>query len=201
LACGPEDTAVVDVETGVLVRLRVDWPEDHPPDLSPFEVVTARVAADPEQDDLAQPEAVTALGVPTASGTLRRRKVRHILRDIVTPFDRHLLGFAGSSAPYWEFRGMRPSVALVTPSRGPLLFRRSVDGSVWTRFGGYNSDHWLPVEDRRAVAALWASRQDRLSSKALSDALGFHPRYLLVSLSQPRNGHCYKTVTAILPRP
>jgi hypothetical protein len=119
----------------------------------------------------------------------------------VAPAEPHLLGFPGASAPYWEFRGMRPSVALVVPSQGPVLFRRRVDSSVWARFGGGRSDNWLPVEDRRALAALWASRRDRLAGRALAHALGFRPHVVVVALSRPRDGHCYKIVTAILPRP
>jgi len=92
-------------------------------------------------------------------------------------------------------------VALVAPSRGPLLFRRAPDESPWARFGWPRSDNWLPVEDRRAIAALWAVQRDRLSGKDLAAALGFRPQYLVVALSRPRNGHCYKTIVAILPRP
>jgi hypothetical protein len=40
-----------------------------------------------------------------------------------------------------------------------------------------------------------------LSGKGLSTALGFKPHFVVVSISRPRDGHCYKTVTAILPRP
>ncbi len=95
---------------------------------------------------------------------------------------------------------MRPSVALVVPRRGPILFRRHEDGTVWARFSAARSDNWLPVEDRRAMAALWASRRDRLAAKDLATALGFRPHYVLVAISRPRDGHCYKTVISILPR-
>jgi hypothetical protein len=200
LACGGEDTTAVDLENGALVRLRIDWAEERDADLSPFDVVDARWADDPERDDLAQPEAVTVDGMPERVGTLRGRRIRRVLRQLVAPDEPDLLGFPGTSAPYWEFRGMRPSIALVVPSRGPLLFRRRADGSVWARFSAARSDNWLPVEDRRAMAALWASRRDRLSGKALAGALGFRPHYIVVAVSRPRDGHCYKTVAAILPR-
>jgi hypothetical protein len=81
------------------------------------------------------------------------------------------------------------------------VFRRRADDSVWARFGSPRSDIWIPVEDRRAIAALWAARRDRLSGKDLDAALGFRVNYLLVTLSRPRHGHCYKTVAAFLPRP
>ena len=201
LACGREDTTVVDLGTGTVVRLRVDWGAGREPDLGPFDVVEAQWAEDPQRDDLAQPEALTVEGVPVSVGRLHGRRARRVLKRLVAPPEQHLLGFAGSAAPYWEFHGMRPSVALVVPSRGPLLFRRRGDDSVWARFGWPRSDNWLPVEDRRAVAALWAARRDRLSGKELASALGFRPHYVLVTLSRPRDGHCYKTVAALLPRP
>ena len=201
LACTPEDTTAVDLESGAVVRLRIGWDEGCEPDLSPFDVVDVMWADDPEQDDLAQPEAVTVTGAPVALGALRKRQARQILRSLVIPNEQHLLGFPGPSAPYWEFRGMRPSVAVVVPNRGPLLFRRRADESIWARFGWPRSDNWLPVEDRRALAALWAARRDRLSGKDLAGTLGFRPHYLVVSLSRPRQGHCYKTVAAFLPRP
>ena len=201
LACSAEDTTAVGLDSGAVVRLRVEWDAQREPDFAPFEVVDARVAADPQRDDLAQPEAVTVTGIPERYGTLGGRRARRLLKRLVAPAEQHLLGFPGSAAPYWEFHGMRPSVALVVPTRGPLLFRRRADDSVWARFGWPRSDNWLPVEDRRAVAALWAARRDRLMGKDLATALGFRPHFLLVTLSRPRAGHCYKTVSALLPRP
>jgi hypothetical protein len=67
------------------------------------------------------------------------------------------------------------------------------------RFGWERDDVWLPVEDRHAGRALDAARRDRLAGKDLATALGFRPQYLLVSLTRPREGHCYKVCTAVLP--
>jgi hypothetical protein len=119
----------------------------------------------------------------------------------VAPNERNLLGFPGGAAPYWEFRGMRPSVAVVAPALGPLLFRRQTDDTTWARFGWARNDNWLPVEDPKATQCLWSTGKDRLTGKDLAAALGFRPRYLLVALTPPRAGHCYKTVVALLPRP
>jgi hypothetical protein len=201
LASTPDDTVAVDLGTGAVVRLRIDWGDTAEPGLAPFEVVDVSWADDPERDDLAQPEAVTVAGVPAALGPMKGRHARRVLRSLVIPNEHHLLGFPGSSAPYWEFHGMRPSVAVVVPSRGPLLFRRREDDTVWTRFGWPRSDNWLLVEDRRAIAALQSARRDRLAGKDLAGALGFRPYFLVVALSRPRDGHCYKVVVALLPRP
>ena len=201
LACTPEDTTAVDLHSGAIVRLRVEWGDEREPDLSPLEIVDVVWADDPERDDLAQPEAVTVTGVPSVLGTVKGRRARRVLRDVALPPQQNLLGFSGSSAPYWEFRGMRPSVAVVVPSRGPVIFRRREDDTVWARFGWPRSDNWLPLEDRRAIAALDDARRDRLSGKDLETALGFRPHFLVVALSRPRDGHCYKTVAALLPQP
>jgi hypothetical protein len=200
LACTDDDTTAVDLSSGALLRLRVAWPEGHEPDLAAFDVVEATLADDPEHDDLAQPEAATAAGLPRQVGTLRGRRVRRMLQRLAAPPDGPLLGFPGPAAPYWEFRGTRPSAALIVPTRGPQLIRRPADGSTWVRFGWQRDDVWLPVEDRHAARALDAARRERLAGKALDTALGFSTQYLLASLSRPREGHCYKVCTAVLPR-
>jgi hypothetical protein len=200
LSCHHEDTTGIDLASGTLVRARVAWPAEHGPDLAPFDVVRAVLADEPERDDLAQPEAVTVDGLPRQLGTLHGRRVRHLLHRLAAPMEDHVLGFPGSTAPYWEFRGFRPSLALLVPTKGPVLFRRAGDRSTWIRFGWGRSDNWLPVEDPRTERALDVARRDRLQGKELSTTLGFKPHYLVASISSPRDGHCYKTIRAVLPR-
>jgi hypothetical protein len=200
LACTEEDTTAVDLASGALIRLRVPWPVGHPPDLAALDIVEATLADDPETDDLAQPEAATAAGLPRHVGTMRARKARRLLQALTASPDGPLLGFPGASAPYWEFRGQRPSAALIVPARGPQFIRRAKEDSTWVRFGWDRDDVWLPVESADATRALDATRRDRLSGKALATALGFRPHYLLVCLTQPRDSHCYKVCTAVLPR-
>jgi hypothetical protein len=195
-----EDTTVVDLATRTVIRVRVPWPENYEPDITAFDVVEVTLADDPERDDLAQPEATTAADLPRHVGTLRGRQLRKLLRRMVASPEGPLLGFPGPSAPYWEFRGFRPSVALIEPTRSPQLIRRKADGSTWVRFGWDRDDVWLPVEDRHAARALDAARRERLSGKSLATALGFNPQYLLVTVSPPRDGHCYKVCAAVLPR-
>ena len=195
-----EDTTVVDLATRTVMRVRVPWPEGHEPDISTFDVVEVTLADDPERDDLARPEATTVADLPRHVGTLRGRRLRKLLRRLVASPDGPLLGFPGPSAPCWEFRGFRPSVAIIEPTRRPQLIRRQADGTTWVRFGWDRDDVWLPVEDRNAARALDAARRERLSGKALATALGFEPQYLLVTVSPPRDGHCYKVCAAVLPR-
>jgi hypothetical protein len=199
LSSTQEDTTVVDLATRTVMRIRVPWPESYEPDIGTFDVVEVTLAPDPERDDLAQPEATTVEDLPRHVGTLRGRHVRKLLRRLVAKPDGPLLGFPGASAPYWEFRGFRPSVAIIEPTRSPQLIRRSADGSTWVRFGWDREDVWLPVEDLKAARALDAARRERLSGKSLTAALGFQPQYLLVTVSPPRDGHCYKVCAAVLP--
>jgi hypothetical protein len=201
LSSGPDDVAAVDMRSGALSRLRVAGFARQTSELKAFDLVEARLSTDPERDDLAHPEAVSITGFPEVVGSAPRHQARRRLRALVAPNERHLLGFAGSAAPYWQFRGMRPSLALVAPALGPLLFRRQADDTTWARFGWSRSDNWLPVEDDRAISCLWGAGRDKLTGKDLAAAMGFRPRYLLVALTPPRAGHCYKTIVALLPRP
>ena len=61
-------------------------------------------------------------------------------------------------------------------------------------------DVWLLCEDPTSVRAIDATRRMSLAGKDLAIALGFKPAYVLASLSQPVDGHCYKTCTGLIPR-
>ena len=195
-----ESTTIVDLASQAIVRWRVPWPVNFETDLAAFDVVEGQLAEDIERDDLAQPEAVTLADLPRRLGTYRGRRVRDWLERLASPADGPLFGFRGPSAPYWEFRGERPSVALIAADRGPQLLRRPDDGSTWVRFGWFGDDVWLLCEDAHAIRTIEATRRTSLAGKDLSTALGFRPTYVLTTLSRPLDGHCYKSCTGLLPR-
>jgi hypothetical protein len=195
-----ETTTLIDLKSKALVRWRIPWPAGVQSDLEVFDVVEAELAEDIEHDDLAQVEAVTVEGLPRRIGTYRTRRVRRWFEDLQAPLDGPIFGFRGPSAPYWEFRGERPSIALVAAQRGPQLLRRLDDGSTWVRFGWGGDDVWLVCEDAQAIRAIEATRREALAGKDLATALGFRPAYVLTTLSQPIDGHCYKICTGLLPR-
>lgn len=195
-----ESTTLVDLASQALVRWRIPWPAHLDSDLAAFDVVEAQLADDVERTDLAQPEAVTVADLPRRLGAYRGRRVRQWLELVSTPADGPLFGFRGPSAPYWEFRGERPSVALIAADRGPQLLRRPDDGSTWVRFGWFGDDVWLVCEDAHAIRTIEATRRTSLSGKDLATALGFRPTYVLTTLSAPIEGHCYKSCTGLLPR-
>lgn len=195
-----ETTTVVDLASQAIVRWRIPWPIDFTSDLAAFDVVEGQLADDIERNDLAQPESVTLLDLPRRLGTYRGRRVRKWLEQLASPADGPLFGFRGPSAPYWEFRGERPSVALIAADRGPQLLRRADDGSTWVRFGWFGDDVWLLCEDTHAIRTMEATRQFSLAGKELATSLGFRPTYVLTTLSKPIDGHCYKSCTGLLPR-
>ncbi|MDA8268691.1 MAG: hypothetical protein M0013_10060 [Actinomycetota bacterium] len=198
---GTTDVAALDLDSKVLVRLHGGLPVLPDGVVEPFDVLDGAVSPHEALDDPARPEALLIAGQLERAGVARGRRARRALRAIVAPPEPHLLGFPGTSWPYWEFHGTRPSVAIVTPSRGPMLFLRAEDGTAWARFGWYRTDNWLPVHDGRAAQALVAAGRRRLTGKSLTAALGFRPAYLVVAVGRPQDGYCTKQVLAVLPRP
>jgi hypothetical protein len=195
-----ESTTVLDLSSQAIVRWRIPWPPGHTTDLTSFDIVEGSLAFDLERDDLAQPEAITLNELPRRLGSYRGRRVRNWFERVATPADGPLFGFRGPSAPYWEFRGERPSVALIAADRGPQLLRRHDDGSTWVRFGWAGDDVWLVCEDAHAIRTMESTRTSALSGKDLATALGFRPTYVLTTLSRPIDGHVYKSCTGLLPR-
>ena len=158
-----ESTTVVDLASQAIGRWRVPWPANVETDLAAFDVVEGELATDIERDDLAQPEAVTLADLPRRLGTYHGRRVRGWLEQLASPADGPLFGFRGPSAPYWEFRGERPSVALIAADRGPQLLQRPDDGSTWVRFGWFGDDVWLLCEDAHAIRTIEATRRTSLA--------------------------------------
>ncbi len=195
-----ESTTVMDLASQTIVRWRIPWPEGVEADLVAFDVVEGQLADDIERNDLALPEAITLAGLPRRLGSYRGRRIRPWLEQAATPADGPLFGFRGPSAPYWEFRGERPSVALIAADRGPQLLRRYEDGSTWVRFGWLGDDVWLVCEDAHAIRTMEATRRPALAGKDLATSLGFRPAYVLTTLTAPHDGHCYKSCTGLLPR-
>jgi hypothetical protein len=199
LAVGVNSCAAVDLDSGAFVRART--PGLSSLELEPYDVVSARLALDEEPPDPASPEAVALAGLPRPAGRLKRRKALRYLRPLVAPTGPDLLGFLGSSIPYWDLSGTAPSLTLVEPERGLQVMAKHDVHPVWARFQLARTLHNLPATDPRLQEVLYSSGRQALGGDALARALGFHPFYLLVALTQPMDGRCYKTVAAVLPPP
>ena len=200
LATGFDSCAAIDLDSGAFVRARGGGLSSLA--LQPYDVVSAQLALDEEPPDPASPEAITLGGAPRLLGGIRHRRAERYVRRLLAPTGPALLGFVGSSVPYWDLSGTGPSLALVELERGlQAVAKRGDLHPVWGRFQLAQTLHHLPATDPRLLAAMDRSGRDYLSGRELDRALGFDPWYLLIALSPPLDGRCYKTVAAALPRP
>ncbi|MDP9402740.1 MAG: hypothetical protein M3P85_05270 [Actinomycetota bacterium] len=175
LAAGRQWCAAIDLGSGALVS--AEWRAPAPAALPRLSIVGARLAGDGVDEgegDPMRPEAMTLAGPPQPIGRMARRRARRWLRPLLHPAAEHILGFAGPAVPYWTLTGERASVAVVAPPTPPVV----AGGEC--RFEWRNTTHVLPV-----LPAALAACPPR-------------PRQLLVALSPPRAGHCYKVVAGLL---
>ncbi len=170
--------------------------------LEPLCLATATVASDDSIPDPARPEAVLLEERPRRFPKSRPRLARRYLGGLLAPTDQPLLGFPAPAIRYWDLDCTRGSVALVEVRGGPVLIRRPEEGDlVRARFDWGGLRHELPVVDSRLVAAMLGSERPQLSGMALHRRLGWWPRYLVVALTGPRDGYCYRVVASALRQP
>jgi hypothetical protein len=194
LASSPRGGAAVVLESGALVRTHWSVPA---PTFPPYEIVEAD-----EVDDEALAFAADSLVArnPVSIGHLRGRKVEKLIKPLVHPGNSPLLGAAAPTLPYWTIRSDQPSVAIVSPSDGPVV-ERDWSSKLRCRFRWRRMDHDLPLDDPALEERLSHPTATRLAGNTLSRALGWKPQRLLVALTPPRDGVCHKVVAGLLPRP
>jgi hypothetical protein len=181
----------VDAETGAFVRAR--YPDGRFAALAPLDVAAADIVVeDREPPDAARPELIDLADAPVRLGRLPVRRAARFLRPLLHPRRRPLLDFVGPAVPFWTLNGDRPSVAIVEPERAPRLVRAATGYEC--RFGWDGRGYALPFADLRLSAAL-----DRRRTTDVTRLLGFPPRRLLVALTPPAQGYCYKVVAGLLP--
>ena len=188
LAPGEGEAAGVDLDTGGLVWATWDPEASNvvPIRLKPLDVVTARTVLNPAAPEPSRPEGIELVETPVAIGRLRGRRAQKLLTPLHHPEKDQLLGFAGPAVPYWTLIGDHPSMTIVNP-HGPVVLLPTEDGLV-VRFRFRGVVHELPCSDASAAAAI-AAKNGPVRAK----------RRLLVVLSPPYLGHCYKVVPALLP--
>jgi hypothetical protein len=186
----------VDLESGAFVRATYKRRGDEG-DLAPFDVVVGEVATPDAPPDVSRPETVALARPPQRTGSLTARKSERYLTPLHHPNRAPLLGFSGATVPYWTLAGDRPSLTLVELVAGPHV-RRSRGG--WEcRFPWHGNRHAFPLVDTRVAALLDDVGWPRYSSRDLHRLLGYRTGRLLVMLTPPRHGYCYKVVAALLP--
>ena len=200
LASGRHGGIGVDLDSGALVRARYRRPLTAP--VRPFDVSTSIVSDGQDEPDPTRPEALVLEGPLERAGRMSGRSARRILRQLVQPPGKHLLGVPGPAVPFWTMTAAtRPSVVLVQPEKGPTVALVPGDATPHCRFrwGGHDLD--LPLQDRRLETWMTRAGQIRLVGPGLAQAIGGPPAYLVVALTPPCGGHCYKVIAGSLPRP
>ena len=197
LAFGPGGGAAVDVRTGSLLRTHWGDPLDDIPALSRFDVVSAELRRD---DSLPFPQDTVIATAIRVDGRMRGRKADRFLKPLVHPANRPLLGAPANSVPYWTISDTQPTLALVSPSAGPVV-ERDQRMRLRCRFRCHRLDHVLPLDDPLVDERLSHPTATRVGGGTLARALGWRPNRILVALVAPSDGLCHKVVAGLLPKP
>ena len=196
LATSTRGGAAVDLRTGALVRVHWTSPPSEP--LHPFDVLVADVRRD--HDALPFPQDSYLATSLEKRGTLTGRRAEKLLRPLVHPDNRPLLGAPTAKIAYWTLRADQPSIALVAPSAGPVV-ERDTRLRLRCRFRWHRLDHDLPLDDPFVDERLSHPTAVHLAGGTLDRALGWRPHRLVVALTPPRDGQCTKVVAGLLPKP
>ncbi|HTT91971.1 MAG TPA: hypothetical protein VMF65_20620 [Acidimicrobiales bacterium] len=178
----------IDLASGALVRAWTAYLVDQR--LRPYDVVDVTVASDPDLlPDPSEPDAIVIGGPPKLSGRLKGRPAGRLIRPLLHPERAPLLGSYGATVPFWERSPDHPSVALARP-KGPLVVTIE-EGRLWCHFVWGGRPHVLACDDPRLAASL--HRSGRTFAQMRPGA------YIVVALTPPVDGHCYKVVEAVVP--
>jgi hypothetical protein len=184
----------VDLASGAFVRAR------HPMiagrALRAFSIASGELAPG-DMFDAAQPELAELTGPLRPTARLHPRKADRWLRPLLHPPRPPLLGLTGNAIPFWTLEGDRPSVSLVEPDE--IGIARAPGGYV-CRFIWQHTFHELFLRDRRLLAALESAHVQRCGEREVQRLLGHGVDRLLIALTAPIQGYCYKAVMGVLPR-
>ena len=193
LAGGRRTCIGIDLESGAFVR--ASEPLRNSP-IRPFTVVRG-IASSTTLDRPEQPEYVRFSESLVVTDRLDRRKMDKLVRPLVHPKHRPLLGFHGPSAPWWEHE-TSGSVALVEPERGPVV--ELAERGLRCRFLWSGLHYDLPLEDTRILAKLDWLPTGPVPHNEISTIMGFRPDRLVVALGRPDRGYCPKVIAGFIPR-
>lgn len=196
LAAGRRSCVGVDLRSGALVRTH--QPSARKTLLQPFD--TARAPISPHRIERAEePEAIALAAPLEVTGFMQGWRVDRILRNVSHPEHTPLFGCGGPAMPFWTLDGDRPSVSVVPVNSGMTV---SIDHrGVRCRFIWNNGHVDLPLEDPAVLSMLDWLPSSPLQGSRLSRAIGFRPGRVVVALSRPIKGYCYKVVAGLLPNP
>ena len=199
LAADAKGCVGVDLESGSFVRASYGRSGGVDEQLCAFDVVSGEIATTVEPPDVSRPETVVLTARPRRTGQLSVRRAERYLAALRHPRRLPLLGFPGPAVPYWTLAGDRPSVSLVELMAAPHVRRRGAGYEC--RFSFQGARQQLPLMDSGLVAQLADVGWPRYSGRDLEHLLGHRVRRLVVALSPPHRGYCYKVVAVLLPGP
>ncbi|HUQ62883.1 MAG TPA: hypothetical protein VM121_03940 [Acidimicrobiales bacterium] len=195
LAADTRGCVGIDLDSGAFVR--ASYSASPTDSFSSFDVVAGRIAASSLPPDASRPETVSLEEPPIRCGRLSERRAERYIDSLLHPRRGPLLGFAGRAVPYWTLAGDRPSLSIVDIASGPQLRRDA--GGYECRFTWQGGRHQYALGDRRLALQLEDAGWPRFSSRDLQRLLGYRVRRLLIVLTPPQEGYCYKVVAALLP--
>jgi hypothetical protein len=189
LSTGQRHCVAIDLASGALVRAWSAAPIDQR--LGPYDIVEVTVASDPDViPDPTEPEAVVIGRPPKPDGRMTGRAARRLIRPLLYTETSPLLGFHGPAMPFWERKPDQPSVTVVEP-KSALVVTQHGEG-LWCHFLWGGRPQVIACRDPRFTSSL---------QKVGHNGVRFRPgTQLVVALSPPVDGHCYKIVESIVPR-
>ena len=127
---------------------------------------------------------------PKLAGRMTGRTARRLIRPLLHPENTPLLGFHGPAIPFWERKPDHPSVALAEPQSGVVVTLH--EDSLWCHFlwGGRPQVIGCVTPAWRGPWRGYVAPNARIKPGGV----------LVVALSPPADGHCYKVVEAVVPR-
>ncbi len=194
----PDRTVGVDLASGAFVRMDHPAPTGAAIQEAPrcFDVAIGLVG-ESAYPDLPVPREQVTLERPLRKvGRMSRRKAERYLRLLEHNPGRAILGCEGPAVPIWAL-GTAPGVTIIRPA-GHLYLDVSHHG-VSALFEWHGYTHRVRVDDRRVMSRLDWFPPTPVEAHRLGNALGFVPKRMLLTLSDPIKGYCYKTVAALLP--
>jgi hypothetical protein len=187
-------TVGVDLGSGAFVRMVHEAPKDSQNAPRYGDVAVGRLSS--QDDGFALPNEDVFLGQPLKTvGHMRPRQLEKTLQPLHHPDGKPLFGCEGPALPMWSVNTV-PAIALIEP-KTDLAVTMTESGAA-VRFGWRGYTYQMPLEDRRVLRRLDWLPNSPVGGRALAEVIGFFPNRLLLGLSEPVNGYCYKTAVALL---
>jgi hypothetical protein len=187
----------VDLGSGAFVRMHHAAPTHR--DTAPRygDVAIGQIGEDPDAAAGAQPSEDTMLQVPLRRvGHMTPRQIDKTLAPLHHRTGRPLFGCEGPALPMWAVDQTTSGVSLIEPESDLAVTVTDQGTAVRFRWRAYT--YQLPVDDSRVNKRLDWLPDSPVGGRALAHVMGFYPRRLLLALSEPSNGYCYKTAVALL---